>query len=68
MGRFAKGAEGERLVARMLEEKCPDVLFLHNRQRGSRARDGDIDHIAVAPSGVHVIDAKHYEGAKVDVK
>lgn len=64
---FAKGAAGERRLAKLLEDKCPDVLFLHNRQRGTRARDGDIDHIAIAPSGVHVIDAKNYEDAKVDV-
>ena len=64
---FAQGAEGERRLAAKLEKGCDDVLFLHNRRRGPGARSGDIDHLAVAPSGVWVIDAKHYPGAKVDV-
>ncbi|HQR28190.1 MAG TPA: nuclease-related domain-containing protein [Nocardioides sp.] len=66
---FARGAQGERRVAARLEKSCGDqVLFLHNRRRGPGKRSGDIDHIAVAPSGVWVIDAKHYEGARVDVE
>lgn len=66
---FARGAEGERWLAARLEKLCgDDVLLLHNRRRGSRAGSGDIDHIAVAASGVYVIDAKHYKGAKVTVR
>ena len=66
---FALGAQGERRVAASLEKACgAQVLFLHNRRRGAGERSGDIDHIAVAPSGVWVIDAKHYEGARVDVE
>ena len=64
---FSQGAEGERRVAARLEKGCDEVLFLHNRRLGPTARSGDIDHLAVAPSGVWVIDAKHYPGAKVDV-
>lgn len=66
---FARGAEGERRLAARLEQLCgDDVLFLHNRRRGRTGRSGDIDHIAVAASGVYVIDAKHYQGAKVSVR
>lgn len=66
---FARGAEGERRLAARLEQLCgEEVLFLHNRRRGRSSRSGDIDHIAVAASGVYVIDAKHYQGAKVNVR
>ncbi len=65
---FAQGAEGERRLAAKLEKGCDQALFLHNRRLGPGARSGDIDHLAVVPSGVWVIDAKHYPGAKVDVE
>lgn len=65
---FARGAEGERRLAARLEQLCGDeVLFLHNRRRGRSGRNGDIDHIAVTPSGVYVIDAKYYPEAKIRV-
>ena len=58
--RWADGARGEELLAATLGGRCPGVLFLHDRRMpGSRA---NIDHIALAPSGVHVIDAKRYRG------
>lgn len=57
---WAKGAEGEMVVGRAIDG-VPGVLALHDRAvPGSPA---NIDHIAVAPSGVYVIDAKHYMGA-----
>jgi len=66
---FATGATGEQRLAARLEKDCGDqVLFLHNRKLGGNRRDGDIDHIAIAPSGVYVIDAKHYPGATVEVR
>jgi Nuclease-related domain len=66
---FARGAEGERRLAAKMEKLSQGhALFLHNRRRGPGARSGDIDHIAVAPSGVFVIDAKHYADAKVRVR
>ena len=64
---FAIGAEGEQELASRLGRRCPDVLFLHNRLLGVVERLGDIDHIAVAPSGVFIIDAKNYRNAKVRV-
>jgi hypothetical protein len=58
------GAEGEQNLAALLAERCPDVPMLHDRAvPRSRA---NIDHIAIAPSGVYVIDCKRYKG-KIEV-
>lgn len=65
---FASGALGEERLAARLERDCGEsVLFLHNRSLGSGRRDGDIDHLAIAQSGIHLIDAKRYPGAKVRI-
>lgn len=58
---WTRGAEGEERVAAALARACgPRVTFLHDRRiPGSRA---NIDHIAVGPSGVTVIDPKRYAG------
>lgn len=58
---WAVGAEGERVVGQRLDGLVGDgTAVLHDRRiPGSRA---NIDHIAVAPSGIFVIDAKHYKG------
>lgn len=59
------GASGEQALAAHLAKRCPDVIVLHDRRiPGSRA---NIDHLAVAPSGVYVIDAKRYKG-KIEVR
>jgi hypothetical protein len=49
------------MVAAALDARCrPEVAVLHDRSTpGTRA---NIDHIAVAPSGVWVIDTKRYKG------
>ena len=62
---WARGASGEERVARRLTKLCGGrVILLHDRGiAGSRT---NIDHIAVAPSGVWVIDTKRYKG-KVSV-
>ncbi|HEX4628894.1 MAG TPA: nuclease-related domain-containing protein [Gemmatimonadales bacterium] len=58
--KWATGAAGEELLATTLARRCPDVRLLHDRRMpGTRA---NIDHIAIAPSGVHVIDTKRYKG------
>lgn len=59
------GAVGEEAVASHLAKTCPDVLVLHDR-RMPRSR-ANIDHIAIAPSGVLVIDAKRHKG-KIEVR
>jgi hypothetical protein len=66
---FATGADGERRIAARLEKDCgADVLFLHNRKLAAGRRDGDVDHVAIAPSGIYVIDAKRYPNAAIRVR
>jgi hypothetical protein len=63
-GAPTEGAEGERRDARALERLIGDgAVFLHDRRvPGTR---GNIDHLAVAASGVWIVDVKHY-GGKVE--
>lgn len=64
---WARGAEAEVSLARDLENWTADtgVLLLHDRRiPGSRA---NIDHIAICPAGVLVIDAKRYRG-RIEVR
>jgi hypothetical protein len=64
---WAQGAAGERAVAARLDALNGDhVAALHDRRL--RRPDGtlskaNIDHIAVTPSGVWVIDAKTHQGS-----
>lgn len=55
--RWAYGAGGEEMVAAALDRNLrADAVVLHDRAiPGSRA---NIDHIAVTPSGVQVVDTK----------
>lgn len=58
---WSSGAVGEQVVARSLEKWTSEhVRLLHDR-RVPRTR-ANIDHIAVGPTGVYVIDAKRYKG------
>jgi hypothetical protein len=64
-----RGAVGEAKVAERLVRRCGDeVEFLFNRRLSGRRRDGDIDVLAVAATGVHIIDVKHYPRAPVRVR
>jgi hypothetical protein len=57
------GQIGEDAVAEALERRTAEgsVILLHDRRMpGSRA---NIDHVAVAPTGVYVIDAKAWTGS-----
>ncbi|MGZ4709546.1 MAG: nuclease-related domain-containing protein [Acidimicrobiales bacterium] len=58
---WAQGAEGERRVGARLDAlRSSGVVVLHDRRvPGKRT---NIDHIAVAPSGIWVIDSKRYTG------
>jgi hypothetical protein len=59
------GAAGEEALGAHLAKTCPGVIVLHDRRRpGTRA---NIDHLAIAPCGVFVIDAKRYQG-KIEVR
>src|SRR4051812_39467197 len=62
---WGTGADGEEATARYLAKRCPDALVLHDRQIPGRR--GNIDHIAVVPGGVYVIDSKRYKNRKVRV-
>ena len=56
------GAEGEEKLAKILQRRLAntDVTVLHDRRMPSKA---NIDHVAVGPGGVTVIDAKNLQGA-----
>jgi hypothetical protein len=58
---WAWGAEGEERVGAFLGRAVGDRgLLLHDRRiPGGRS---NLDHLAIVPSGVWVIDAKHYRG------
>lgn len=56
------GAIGEEILAEKLRELPDSARVLHDRRiPGTRA---NIDHIAVTPAGVWVIDAKRYKGQR----
>ncbi len=58
---WARGAGGEERVAVLLAKRLDaGIVVLHDR-RIPRSR-ANIDHIAIAPSGVWVIDTKRYKG------
>jgi hypothetical protein len=58
---WASGAAGERLAAQRLEKRLGrGAILLHDRRvPGTR---GNIDHLAIASSGVWVIDTKSFAG------
>lgn len=66
-GNWLKGAEGERRVSAELG-KLPDEFIVFNDfhpvKDGTRAA-WNIDHIVIGPSGVFVIETKHYSNARV---
>lgn len=54
---WARGARGEEILGRGLDSLEPRGVRVPHDRRIPRTR-ANIDHIAVAPTGVHVIDAK----------
>lgn len=58
---WKQGAEGEERVAKVLHERLgTQAVLLHDRKvPGTR---GNIDHLAIASSGVWIIDAKKFKG------
>ena len=64
---FHQGAVAERAVADSLAMRTDSdrVITLHNRRMPSGR--GDIDHLAIAPTGVWVIDTKDWKG-KVEIR
>jgi hypothetical protein len=59
---WARGAEGEVKLARKLERWTAEhgVVLMHDRLMPTGR--ANIDHLAIGPSGVKVIDAKRYHG------
>ena len=58
---WAQGASGEEKVAKVLADRLGDTAVLLHDRKVPRTR-GNIDHLAIAASGVWVIDAKRYRG------
>ena len=62
---WATGAPGERAVGEALDN-IQGIVALHDRRKvGSQA---NIDHIAVTPGGVWVIDSKRSPGKKIEYR
>jgi hypothetical protein len=60
---WRKGADGERRTAGILAGLGAGTISLHDRRiPGSRA---NIDHIVFAPTGVFVVETKHWSGRVV---
>jgi hypothetical protein len=59
---WATGGRGEQVVARGLEHRTADgpAILLHDRRMPGGS--GNIDHLAIAPRGVFVIDTKAIRG------
>jgi hypothetical protein len=58
---WARGATGETKLAESLAKlKRDDIIVLHDRKVPGTL--GNIDHLVIAPAGVHVVDAKLYKG------
>jgi hypothetical protein len=63
--KWLTGGRGEELLAASLTKRCRGVRLLHDRRIPGRRTN--IDHLAIAASGVYVIDAKRYRG-KIEVR
>ncbi len=58
---WARGAQGEERVGRLLDQVVGDEgVVLHDRRVPGRRIN--LDHLVVVASGVWVIDTKHYRG------
>ncbi|MGH9057827.1 MAG: nuclease-related domain-containing protein [Acidimicrobiales bacterium] len=62
---WATGAPGELAVGESLEQ-IPGIVVLHDRHKPHTK--ANIDHIAVTPAGVWVIDAKVRPGKKLEYR
>lgn len=58
---WAQGARGEEVLASVLSERLGERAVLLHDRKVPRTR-GNIDHIAIAASGVWIIDTKRYRG------
>ena len=63
---WERGADGEAAVARALEALPEGWIVLHDLAWPGRQR-ANLDHVAVGPGGVFVIDAKNWSG-RIEVR
>ena len=61
-GAWAAGAEGERRVAAALADLPDTWVVVHDRLLRPGRSEANLDHIAVGPGGVYLIDAKNRAG------
>lgn len=60
---WATGAEGERAVAESLQKLAGDTCrVIHDA--GIPGSSANLDHLAITPTGVFMIDAKRYRGQR----
>ena len=62
---WTTGAPGERAVGEALD-RIPGIVVLHDRRKVGRR--GNIDHVAITPTGVWVIDSKRSPGKKIEYR
>jgi hypothetical protein len=60
------GAIGEQLVAEELRRLPSAWTVFHSLPVGMN--DSDVDHVAVGPGGVFVLNAKHHAGKKIHIR
>jgi hypothetical protein len=64
---WQSGERGEIAVAKVLNSlAAASIPALHDRRIPHKR--ANIDHIAIGPAGIYVIDAKRYVGKRVDVR
>ncbi|MHB8299610.1 MAG: nuclease-related domain-containing protein [Dermatophilaceae bacterium] len=64
---WQSGERGEIAVAKVLDALAVDSIpALHDRRIPQKR--SNIDHIAIGPAGIYVIDAKRYVGQRVEVR
>ncbi len=60
-------AGGKRVVGEMLDGLVDHgMVVLHDVRLPSERKK--VDHIVVAPSGIHVVDSRHFPGARVELR
>lgn len=64
---FNSGAPWERWVAELVRGSFPDGIFLFHRSSGAD-RPGDIDIVAVLPTGIWVVDIQRFDNATADIR
>jgi hypothetical protein len=65
--KWAKGAKGERIIGKILDEIAEKNNFKVLHDRAIPNSKANIDHILVTEKGVFIIDAKNYSG-KVEIR